>query len=82
MPEGGHVPTAGSSTIQPRQGATVSTWKIAATAKIVCRHGNLPHFVLLRSSESAMESYPHLSPGLQVSTVYSIIVGYCVIGFV
>lgn len=36
------MPTAGSHTIQPRQGATMSRWKVAATAETMCRHVLLP----------------------------------------
>lgn len=43
MPEGGHVLTAGGCTMQPTQGTTVSWWKVSATTKTMCRHGNLSH---------------------------------------
>lgn len=41
------MPTVASCTVQPRQGATVSRGKVAATAKTLCGYGNLPHLFSL-----------------------------------
>lgn len=49
----------------------MSRWKVAATAKVVCRHGNLPH---LFSLDPESLCYGELSPLQPQSTsIYSVL---------
>lgn len=71
-PRGGHVSGAGGCTLQPRQRATVSSWKVALWQSL-CIGMGMCHTCSRIQWVSAMETYPHLSLTSQVSTAYCII---------